>query len=301
DPSKYRHDQPSRTLGVWVVETSSVAAVIVTYNTPAVLSRAVDALLGSSQPPSHVVIVDNGSTDTAALDAVEGRHSSIVVLRQDHNLGFCGANNVGHQALPPTRYVLFVNPDAVVDADFLEGAVAYLDSHPNVGAVNPKLLTLDPVTLEPTGTIDCAGIFQTRWGRVYDRGQGEVDRGQFDGDPENVPGLCGAALLARTAALDDVAVNGQVFDERFFMYKEDLDLSYRLAAAGWRTVLLPHLDVFHCRGSRQVNRASIAPWVRRRSLANEWRLWRKGSVPAPLRARMFAYLIVKSVAVALGR
>jgi GT2 family glycosyltransferase len=279
---------------------ADLAVVIVTFNPAPVLEAAVDALVQGTKPPDHVLIVDNASTSTASLERVERRHPSVRVLRQPANLGFCAASNLGYRAVPDTRYVLFLNPDAVVDPDFITGAVRHLDAAPDVGAIGPKLLELDEATLQPTGRIDSAGIFQAWWGRIADRGQGERDGGQYDGPPEDVPAVCGAALVARRAALEHVARDGAVFDERFFMFKEDVDLSYRLAAAGWRRVFVSDLVVHHGRGNLQIDRSSIEPWVRRRSLVNEWRLWRKPSLPRGRRAPMLVYLLAKTVAVGAG-
>jgi GT2 family glycosyltransferase len=283
------------------VTNVDVAVVIVTYDPEPVLEAAVDALLDDADPPTHIVLVDNASTVTTTLERVEGRHPGVRVLRQQQNLGYCAANNIGCRAASDARYVLFLNPDAVVTPGFLAGAVRYLDAHPDVAAVGPKLLQLDTATLQPTGRLDSTGITQAWWGRFVDRGQGETDAGQHDGPPEDMPALCGAVLLARRTALEHVAPDGEVFDERFFMFKEDIDLCYRLTSAGWRVVFLSSLVAHHARGNLQIDRASIAPWVRRRSLVNEWRLWRKPSLPPRARIPMLVYLVAKTVAVGAGR
>ena len=280
---------------------TDLAVIIVTYDPEPVLEAVVDALLREPDPPRHVVIVDNASTVTTTLDRVEQRHPRVQVLRQSRNLGFCAANNIGYRAVPGAAYVLFLNPDAVVAPGFLDGAVRLLEARSDVAAVGPKLLQLDTSTLEPTGRLDSTGIFQAWWGRLFDRGQGERDMGQYDGPPEDVPALCGAALLARRNALEHVAPDGEVFDEGFFMFKEDVDLSYRLTAAGWRLLFDSSLVAHHARGNPQTDRSAIAPWVRRRSLINEWRLWSKPSLPRRVRVPMLAYLVAKSIAVGAGR
>jgi GT2 family glycosyltransferase len=280
---------------------AAVAVVMVTFDPAPVLEAAVDALLLEPDPPRAVVIVDNASTQTASLDAVVARHPSVKVLRQPRNLGFCAANNIGCRAVPDAPYVLFLNPDAVVTPGMLDRAVRWMEAEPDVAAVGPKLLQLDASTLQATGRLDSAGITQAWWGLISDRGQGERDEGQYDGPPRDVPALCAAALLARRVALEHVAPDGEVFDERFFMFKEDVDLCYRLSASGWRVVFAPELVAHHARGNLQIDRASIAPWVRRRSLANEWRLWCKPSLPAGKRVPMLAYLLAKSLAVGAGR
>ena len=275
--------------------------VIVTHEPRPVLVDVLDHLFAGTAVPAEVVVLDSGSSCDDALARVRRAHPCVRIIREQENVGFCVANNRGLAALEPHRFTVFLNPDALVSETFLERVTAYADAHPGVGAVNPKLLKVDPTTLQPTGTIDCAGIFQRPWGRVYDRGQGEVDTGQYDGPPEDVPALCAAAMVCRRDALAVIAPDGRVFDESFFMFKEDVDLSYRLRAAGWRTVLLSDTVVWHCRGYEQKVRATIPDWVRRLSLRNEWKLWRKPSLPTRLRVPMFGYLLLKSVAVRLGR
>ena len=281
--------------------SNDLLVVIVTYDPEPVLEAVVDALRREPEPPLHIVIVDNASTATATLDQVERRHPSVHVLRQPRNLGFCAANNIGYRAVPDAAYVLFLNPDAVITPGLLGDAVRELEAHPDAAAIGPKLLQLDTSTLRPTGHLDSTGIVQAWWGRIFDRGQGERDTGQYDGPPEDVPALCGAALLARRTALEHVAPDGEVFDERFFMFKEDVDLSYRLKAAGWRLLFVSSLVAHHARGNLQIDRGSIAPWVRRRSLVNEWRLWRKPSLPRGARVPMLVYLVAKTIAVGVGR
>jgi N-acetylglucosaminyl-diphospho-decaprenol L-rhamnosyltransferase len=272
----------------------TVVAVIVTHQSDDVLPRALAALLASTRPPDDIVVVDSGSSDTAYLDDAEAMDPRIRVLRQLENVGFCVANNIGVRALHKHGAILFLNPDAFVTPGFLEGALDRLAGDPTVGALGPKLLGTSAATMELTGLVDSAGVFWTRYGRPYERGKGEPDRGQYDGPPVDVPGLCAAALLCRTAALDAVADNGHVFDEAFFMYKEDVDLSSRLVAAGWRVVFDSGLVVHHCRGLQRERRARPA-WVRRQSLDNDWRLWRKRSVPARVRVPMLGYLLLKSL------
>lgn len=278
----------------------TVGVVIVTYDSGPIVEAVVDALLAGTRRPDAVVIVDNGSARTEAIDRIDAAgHPVVTVDRAGTNLGFCAGNNRGLRTLAGHDYALVLNPDAVVTERYLEDAMARLDREPTIGVLGPKLLGLDEATRQPTGRIDSAGIFLTAYGRAYDRGQGEDERGQYDG-VQDVPAICGAAMLCRRTALDAVAPDGQVFDEAFFMYKEDIDLSLRLRAAGWRVVLDTDTVIHHCRGNDQVDRSSTPAWVRKRSLANEWRIWRKGTLGARVRVPMLAYLAAKTVAVRLG-
>lgn len=278
-----------------------IGAVIVTYDSDPIVEAVVEALVGGTVRPEVTVIVDNASTETAPLDRLgAGDHPGLRIDRAVENLGFCAGNNRGIRALADLPYVLLLNPDAIVTERFLEQAVDLLESDDRIGAVGPKLLNVDRATLRPNGKVDSAGIFLTAYGRPYDRGQGELDRGQYDDGVVDVPALCAAAMLCRRSALAAVSPGGQVFDESFFMYKEDVDLSLRLSAAGWRVVLDTGAVVHHRRGNDQTDRASTPAWVRKRSLANEWRIWRKGTLPTKIRIPMFGYLVAKSIVVRLG-
>lgn len=272
---------------------TEIGVVVVTHDSGGVVGHAVRRLLAGTRAPDRIVIVDNASANPAYLDDLERLDERVSVLRLRANVGFAAANNRGLEALTDLPYVLLCNPDAFVTPAFLTGAVAALDADGSIGAIGPKLLSVDPATFAPTGRIDSVGIFQTAYGRVFDRGQREVDRGQHDGQ-RDVPALCAAAVLCRTAALRSVAQGDDIFDSAFFMYKEDVDLSYRMREAGWRLVVDTDLVAYHCRGWEQ-DRMAMPSWTRRLSLTNEWRLWRKGLVPARVRAPMLGYLLAKSV------
>jgi GT2 family glycosyltransferase len=118
--------------------------------------------------------------------------------------------------------------------EFLERIVGALEARPDAASATGKLLRLDGKTLDSTG------IVMLRSQRHLDRGADEPDRGQFD-KPEDVFGPSGAAALYRWKALQDVAIDGQFFDEDFFAYREDADLA-------WRCRLL--MDLYLCPGRR---------------------------------------------------
>src|SRR5207244_13596423 len=117
-----------------------------------------------------------------------------------------------------------LNNDTVVAPHWLQALVDELGPDPQVGGVTSKILFRD----EP-GTINSAGLNLYRDGRGGDRGFRQPDRGQYD-EPAEVFGACGASVLLPRALLDDVGF----FDERFFMYCEDLDLAWRAHFRGWR-------------------------------------------------------------------
>ena len=204
------------------------------------------------RPPAEVVIVDSGSVDGSA-ELVRSAYPEFELIDCGENVGFCRGNNLGIQATQ-SPYVLALNPDTVLQPDFLERLLPAFDD-PQVGLVAGKLLRFDQATL------DSAGQLLTRSRRPRDRGYGRRDQGQFDRD-EEVFGVCGAAALYRREMLDSVADPGpSYFDEVFFAFGEDLDLAWRARRAGWRSVYRHRAVGLHARGGS----ATGSTWLRRRA------------------------------------
>lgn len=248
----------------------AVSAIIVTHNSAPVLPRCLDALARQTVAVREIIIVDCGSDDCAYLLSLQGREGVKVVATS--NVGFSRANNLGMELVSPqTDFVLFLNPDTFVSPHFVETALAICRKNPQSGMVSGKLSGYDTEKDAPTGRLDSTGIFRKWYGRWFDRGQGELDRGQYD-VPAFVPALCGALLFCRMSALQTLP--GQVFDPDFFLYKEDIELSLRLRKAGWQLLYHPELTACHCRGwSKQ--REAMPLELRRMAAVNEILLYKK--------------------------
>ena len=220
--------------------SAPVAVVIASWNSAAWIAGCLDSLGGLARPPEEIVVVDNGSTDgTAAI--VRDRFPGAALIENGANLGFCRANNLGI-ARTQSRFVLVLNPDTRLAPRFLEELLPAFED-PAVGIAAGKLLRFDERTL------DSAGQLLGRSRQPVDRGYGAPDRGQFDADAE-VFGACGAAALYRRAMLDEVAdPGGEVFDERFFAFYEDLDLAWRARRLGWCSAYRHRAVGFHARGA----------------------------------------------------
>ncbi len=221
-------------------EKAPVAAVIVTWNAAAWVDECLRSLRALERPPAEIEVVDNGSSDgTPAI--VRERHPEAALVECGANLGFCHANNLG---IAGTRspFVLVLNPDARLAPRFLEELLPAFDVA-DVGIGSGKLLRPDGAT------IDSAGQLLGRSRQPVDRGYDTADDGRFDADAE-VFGACGAAALYRRAMLEEIAdPGGEVFDERFFSFYEDLDLAWRARRLGWRAVYR-HLAIgWHARGA----------------------------------------------------
>jgi len=229
---------------------STCAIVIVTYNSGCYLETNLKFLNAQTKKPERIVIVDSASPDASFLP--ESGVNGLTVLRQTENVGFCRGNNIGAcSVLDTIDYLLFLNPDAFLPPAFIQEAVAWMDAteNKNTGILTGRLLGFDMDKNQPTGRVDSTGIFQKWYGRWYDRSQGEpVEQWREDAAEEYVPAICGALMFCRTSALKSVQIQGQVFDESFYMYKEDIELSIRTRRQGWNTVYVPKLSAYHCRG-----------------------------------------------------
>ncbi len=232
--------------------TPKVGVIVVTHNSEKFIAKNMEHLARQSHPPHAIVIVDSGSTDPEYLTPFQQRPNVRLICKAE-DVGFARGNNLGaFEMLSDFDYILFLNPDAFLGENFLEAALEFMgdESNTRVAAMTPTLLGYDIARDEPTGRIDSTGIFRTWYGRWYDRNQGaSVDGLSFSHQSENVPAVCGALIFARTRALREVLLRGrEVFDETFFMWKEDIDLSLRLRRAGWELMYVPLLVAHHCRG-----------------------------------------------------
>jgi GT2 family glycosyltransferase len=229
---------------------AAIAVIIVTYGSEQVLGRCLERIGAQSRQPDLVVIVDNCSPDTSYLENIPAA-PPFRLIRLPRNEGFCSGNNIGYGLARACEYALFLNPDAFLSEGFLEEALRWMEQPENrsVGCLTGTLLGFDIENARPTGLIDSTGIFQKWYGRWYDRGRGEPAASLSYATPEDIPAACGALMFCRTSALEETAVRpGEVFDSRFFMYKEDIELSLRMRANGWRVVYLPGLLCHHGRG-----------------------------------------------------
>jgi GT2 family glycosyltransferase len=216
-------------------EPPFVSIIIVNYNGRHFLDACLSAIVRQTYPRTawEVIVVDNGSTD-GSVTYVREQYPWVRLIDAGRNLGFAGGNNVGIRAARGQLLAL-LNNDTIVDSSWLQGLVEQLGDDPTIGGVASKILLMK----EP-GRINSAGLVLYRDGRGGDRGFRQPDDGRFD-QPAEVFGPCGASALLRRTMLDDVGL----FDERFFMYYEDLDLAWRARLHGWRFVYAPQSTLLH--------------------------------------------------------
>jgi hypothetical protein len=214
-----------------------VSVVIPNWNGRAWLPALLDSIATQRLAPDEVIVVDNGSRD-ASLAYLGAEHPGVRVLALAANTGFAHAANRGIQAAAG-GLVALLNTDIVLAPDWLERMTAAIAADAGAAAVACKM-----VSLEDPGRVYDAGDILRRDGVCEQRGRFMRDDGRWN-TPGEVFGACaGAALYRRSAVL---ALGG--FDERYFAYVEDVDLSLRLRLAGWRCLYEPAVALHAGEGS----------------------------------------------------
>lgn len=273
---------------------SSCTIIIVTFNSQKYLSKAIECINQQTHPMTKIIIVDTGSDDTTYLLPYKPQ-SNVEVIIAEKNSGFCKGNNIAFSKLPNNSdYVFFLNPDAFITPSFVSSAVAFLESPQNqhYGALTGTVLGYNMNANQPTGTYDTTGIFRKWYGRWYDRGQGQAYHPGLFSLQEDLEAICGAVFFCRKKALDSVMfLNNEVFDNTFYMYKEDIDLSLRLRRKGWKLAFLPQLISYHCRGWQ--NRAKMPRKMRLCSAKNELGFHLQGRALTPIAYSFCKYMAVK--------
>jgi GT2 family glycosyltransferase len=243
------------------------AIILLTWNGLADTLACLASLEAGGHPRDgeSVVVVDNGSSD-GTLEAVAGRFPWAERLQNGANLGFAGGNNAGMRWALERGFdlVMLLNNDTEVPAGSLETLTAFLEAHPEAGAVQPLLVRMDG------GGIDSAGVELFSLPGARDRMIGRPEAEAPEG-PEEIFGCCAAAAVYRAEALR----RGGLLDEDFFVLLEDVDLAFAVRLAGFSAHLVPGARVLHKRGISSQGRLSGEKkyLLHRNILALAWRYW----------------------------
>lgn len=226
-----------------------LSVVIVNYNVSHYLLQCVDSLSHALRgTDSEVIVVDNHSRDNS-VTLLRQYHPEVRIVENLHNLGFAKANNI---AIRQSRgeYVLLLNPDTIVSESVVKGVISFLDSHPEAGSAGVRMLNADgtvaPESRRGVPTPMTAfyklsglcGMFPNsrRFGRYY--------LGHLPWDsPQQIEVVSGAFCMLRTSVLKNVGL----LDEDYFMYGEDIDLSYRILKSGTTNWYVPE-TILHYKG-----------------------------------------------------
>lgn len=226
-----------------------LSVVIVSYNVRDLLGQCLESVYQTVEDRTvEVIVVDNGSRD-GTVETVAARFPEVRLLANSGNPGFGAANNQAF-SLASGRALLYLNPDAELRPGALSAMLDYLDAHPDVAVVGPRTFYPNgagqstrrrfptPLTaLVESTRLQRLGWIQGPLARYY-----VADRS--DSEEQDVDWLVGACLMVRRSVMESVGG----FDERFFMYSEELDLCQRIRQRGWRIVYLPNAEIIHHEG-----------------------------------------------------
>ena len=230
--------------------------VIVSYSSRELLRRCLDSL--RAHPPGvpmNVVVVDNDSRD-GTTEMVAAEYPEIDLIASPTNLGFSAATNLGARR-GQAPYLLALNPDTAVTEGALDTVLAALEGDQRAAVAGPRLLTEDgsldhagrrsfPTPLSALGHFTGIGRRPGARGKLAAYRAPHVESGEVDA-------VNGAFMLMRRSAFDRTGG----FDEGYWLYMEDLDLSYRLAQAGWTSLYVPAATVLHAKGGSTGGERSI--------------------------------------------
>jgi GT2 family glycosyltransferase len=229
-----------------------LSVVIVNYNVCYFLEQALLSVRRAVEKlgqPVEVFVVDNNSAD-GSVAMVRARFPEVMLIANRDNPGFSKANN---QALRRAtgQYQLLLNPDTVVEEDTFRACCEFMDAHPDCGGLGVKMLDGQgkflPESKRALPTPDVAFYKMFGLASVFPKSRtfGRYHLGFLDKDQTHeIEVLSGAFMLLRKAALDQIGL----LDEDYFMYGEDIDLSYRLTQGGWKNYYFPGTRIIHYKG-----------------------------------------------------
>lgn len=245
--------------------------------------------------PVAVRAFDNGSEDetVAMLEA-----AGCDVGRSSSNLGFSKGHNANLAPLD-FDFALILNADLRLAPDFVERLVAGFEKEDRIGMAGGKLLRMGPGGVETringVPVIDSAGIYFTPSQRHFDRGSGRPDRGEY-GRPELVFGITGAAMMVSRPLVEDLEEEGEFFDEDFFAYREDADLSWRVQLRGWKVLYEPTSRAWHFRRGGHGSRPRLSPAINYHSVKNRF-LMRTKNMDRAVRRRCFPWMLLRDAGI----
>lgn len=219
-----------------MASSRKVAVVVVNWNGDEDTRNCIKALTKQAHH-CDIIAVDNGSSDGFVEWAKE--QQKITLLENEVNLGFSGGVNTGlrHAIKQQYEYIALINNDATPRPTWLKELMSVAEENENHGIVTGKLLKTD-------STIDSTGDQYTSWGLPYPRGRNEKSSKKY-ADTEQVFAATGGASLYRTVMLKEIGL----FDEDFFAYYEDVDISFRARLAGWKVIYTPSAVAHHKLGA----------------------------------------------------
>lgn len=228
----------------------TLSIIIVNYNVKYFLEQALrSALKGTEGIDAEIFVVDNNSVDGSA-EIVRSKFPSVLLIENRENLGYARANNQAIR-LAQGKYILLLNPDTVIEEDTCGKCIAFMDAHPDAGGLGVKMIdgkgNFLPESKRAFPSPEVA--FYKAFGLAslfpHSRVFGKYHLGYLSPDAVHTVGvLAGAFMMLRKSVLDSTGL----LDETFFMYGEDIDLSYRIVQVGYKNYYFPGTMIIHYKG-----------------------------------------------------
>ncbi|MBU1077490.1 MAG: glycosyltransferase family 2 protein [Spirochaetes bacterium] len=225
-----------------MMKKGRVSVVIVNFNSGKYIFQCLKEIYKQDYKDIEVIVIDNDSKDGSTNKLKQmAKKRELILIRSKENLGSSKANNLGIKK-STGEYVLILNADVFLTRDYIKKCVMAILDQKKIGGVVGKLLSSSDHRI-----IDAAGVELFREGLGSDRGMGEKDTGQYDSE-EFVIGACCAAVLYKKEMLEDIKYKNEYYDEDFFAFFEDMDLSVISILLGWKTLYYPSAVAYHVRG-----------------------------------------------------
>ncbi|MDQ3011397.1 MAG: glycosyltransferase family 2 protein [Acidobacteriota bacterium] len=243
------------------MEGPSVYIIVLTYNMRQVARRCLHSLRALNYSNHRIVVVDNASSDgTEAM--MRDEFSGLPFIQTGSNCGYTGGNNRGieYALTQGADYVLLLNPDTVlVNPDFIDEMVAYLEAHPQVGIAGPRVFFREAGIVQNT-VLFPPGLWRSivHWGRYRINPRFAESSGE---EVVDASVLNGVSVMLRAECLRQTGL----LDENIFMYIEDADLDYRAHAHGWRVQYLPIDSVIHQQKAEGYHMTSLVSFLLKRN------------------------------------
>jgi len=263
----------------------SISLIIVNYNAGAFLNSCISSAIDQVD---ELIVVDNASSDTSLqeLEAAFAGERKLRIIRNGKNLGFSAACNIGISE-STANYVLFLNPDCVLESNSFSRLLRALDDFPEAGMAGGLLI--DPDGKEQGGSrravptpwrsfVRAFGLsrFSDRWPRLFF--DFHLHKQPLPAGPTEVEAISGACMLVRRSAMLDV---GQ-WDEGYFLHCEDLDFSMSLRSKGWKILFVPDARIVHHKGGCSRCRPIFVEWHKHRGMIRFYRKFFRTQYPGVL-------------------
>ncbi len=222
------------------IMSKKTAVVLINWNSFEYTSQCIESLMNCDQTQFDIIVVDNGSEDGSGKK-LKDNFPQINLVQSDSNIGFAGGNNLGMAQAIDSKYtyIMMLNNDTFVEPNLIDVLANYMDHNPEVGIIQPKIFFNHDRTLLWNG----GSYFNPIISLAHTKGYFKKDSKEYNSIKE-VDWVTGCAFFTRS----DILKKSGGFNEKFFIYFEDVDLSFRIKKLGYKLIYHPGGIVYHIEG-----------------------------------------------------